>query len=494
MSLRVLPDMLDEAATRFETLPAVQGTVSSGGVRLSYGALRARARRGAAVLRAAGLRDDDRVLLVMDGCPEWSACFFAILAGGFVAVPAAPGTSQETLLAIARHAGAKACIHDPRSSSALGGMVSLTPETLFAPGTEAAACPAVGEDLALLAFTSGSSAAPRAVELTHAGLLAELDALLAVRPVGPEDALLSVLPPAHPFELVAGLLAPLRCGARVVYPGSLLPERLVEALREERITRALAAPALVEALCAEVPGELARRIGSTFRTLGVGGAALDPIRSELLGRMGIALEVGYGLTEAGPIVSLALASECPPGSVGRPLPSVTLRVDEEGEILVRAPHVMRGYFRDPEGTAQVLRDGWLHTGDRGSLDAGGFLFVHGRLKEALVSDAGETLYPEEVEPYYASPLFRELCVVPLRGPQGKDVPALVVVPAHPGTAQEEIERTVARLRAEAPARCRVAAIVRLERPLPRTALGKIERRAIAQGLAAGKKVKDRSTS
>ena len=142
----------------------------------------------------------------------------------------------------------------------------------------------------MLAFTSGSTDCPRAVELTHDNLLSNLEALLEIRRVTPEDALLSMLPPCHLFELMCGFLAPLACGARIVYPGTLLPNRLVETIRTERITHALAVPALLSALAEEVldsPGEPAadparfaswmrHRIGDDFRTLAIGGAALDP--------------------------------------------------------------------------------------------------------------------------------------------------------------------------------------------------------------------------
>jgi long-chain acyl-CoA synthetase len=337
-----------------------------------------------------------------------------------------------------------------------------------------------------------------------------------------------MLPPAHLFELQAGLLAPLQSGACVVYAGVPLPNRLVESLRSNDITHAISVPALVHALYEELLGELAdlglidraarhqspaetpswfrrhagdaaservvagvrERIGATLRTLVVGGAALDPAWGELLRAIGITLEVGYGLTEAGPIVSVGRSGDCPPDSVGRPLPGIDVRLDERGEILVRGPRVMRGYFEDARATAQALDAGWLRTGDLGRIDDLGFLYVTGRVKEAIVTEAGETLYPEEIEPYYESPLYAEHCVVPMRGARGNDVPALVVVPAMASTTTAELERELARLRAAAPSRLRVASLVRLDSPLPRTALGKLRRRALAESLATRAREED----
>jgi long-chain acyl-CoA synthetase len=168
--------------------------------------------------------------------------------------------------------------------------------------------------------------------------------------------------------------------------------------------------------------------------------------------------------------------------VGRPLPGVEVRIDDTGEILVRSGGVTRGYFKDAIGSAVALEDHWLHTGDRGVVDADGYLFVTGRIKEAMVTTAGETLYPEDVEPHYASSLFAEHCVVPVAGSDGNDVPLLVVVPSRPETSDEEIARVFAALRSAAPARCRVRAVIRRDSALPRSPLGKLRRRALSEDL------------
>ncbi len=146
---------------------------------------------------------------------------------------------------------------------------------------------------------------------------------------------------------------------------------------------------------------------------------------------------------------------------------------------------MRGYWKAPQETAAALAEGWLRTGDRGRLDDDGHLFITGRLKEAMVTSAGETIYPEEAEPYYKSPLFAELCVTALSGEQGNDLPTLFVVPATPDVPDQDLEEAFVDLRASAPARLRVVRMVRLSGPLPRTATGKVRRRALAQGFAQG---------
>jgi long-chain acyl-CoA synthetase len=512
-----LIDLLDHSAKLYSEAPALVPTRRSPGASFTYASLRDAARRGAASLAARGLDQGDRVLLALESQPEWGAAFFSILEAGLVAVPLPASTPPEALLAAAGHVGARAILSGTATQTIAAGLedaVSLSTTELFA-AEPIRADAALGSELAVLAFTSGSTSRPRVVELTHANLLADLDSLLRVRSANPGDAFLSMLPPAHLFELVAGLLGPLASGARVVYPGTLLPSRIVEAMREEEITHAMAVPALVDALFEETLEELAdsgvisagarehtpsaaaarieeldalelqgrraglrERIGRSFRYLVVGGAALEPLWARMLTPLGIPVECGYGLTEAGPIVSVGYASECPVGSVGRPLPGIDVRVDEQGEILVRGGNVMRGYFGDPTTTARTLVDGWLRTGDTGRLSADGFLFVTGRIKEAMVTAAGETIYPDEIEPCYENALFEELCVAPMPGPDGNDRPTLFVVS---NTEDDgELENLFIELRASAPPRCRVERMIRVPGPLPRTVSGKVRRRHLAE--------------
>jgi len=512
-----LSDLLSRSASLYPDSSALVSARAWNDEAFTFLELRNTARAGAACLVGRGLQPGDRVLLLMESRPAWGAAFFAILEAGLVAVPAPMDTPVEALRAMIAHVRPAAVVHGERTQALaadLAPLPALSTAELFTAGTPGAAAPRTTE-LAVLAFTSGSTSNPRAVELTHANILADLDALLRARCPNPGDAFLSMLPPAHLFELVGGLLSPLASGARVVYPGTLMPNRIVAAVREEEITHAMAVPALVRALYEEIIDELAdagvvqatareltvqesaarleafdapelqrrraglrERIGRSFRYLVVGGASLDPVWARLLPPLGVRLEYGYGLTEAGPVVSVGYANESPPGSVGRPLPGVEVRIDDGGEILVRGLNVMRGYFEDPEATRQALTGGWLRTGDCGRLSADGFLFVTGRVKEAMVTAAGETIYPDEVEPYYESALFRELCVAPLVGPDGNDRPILFVFAD--AASDEELDAAFAELRASAPPRCRVERMIRVPAPLPRTAAGKVRRRYLAQ--------------
>lgn len=493
---------------------------ASGTTRLTYRDLWTRVQSGAATFGAFGLAPRDRVLIMMDGCPDWIVSFLSVVHADLVAVPIPGRTPAALASAAAAYAGIRVCLCDPANRAAaeqIPGVRVLLPADLLTPPTAPPQFAPAPGTVAVLVLTSGSTSRPHAVALSHDNLLANLRSLLSDAPAYGDETLLSVLPPSHAYELVAGQLAPLVAGARIVYAGTLLPNRLIDALRTRAVTRMLCVPALLEVLAREVVRGLAddgaidpscggltagdldaafrrqpsshqagirdavrRRIGPTLRGVIVGGAALSDAWRTLLQVVGVGVDVGYGLTEAGPLVTVGRGSACPPGSVGRPLPGVDVRVDARGEILVRSASLMQGYLDDPDASAAALANGWLRTGDRGRLDEQGFLFVTGRLKDAIVSANGETVYPDEIEPHYLSPLFAEHCIVPVRGADGNDVPTLVVVPTDPDTSDTALTQAFAALRAAAPARLRAVSIVRRRDPLPRTALGKIKRRDLAQ--------------
>jgi long-chain acyl-CoA synthetase len=513
----VVSDIARSGAQRFDGAIALE---DSSGTRITYCDLWTRVQTRAAALRSLGLTPGDCVLLYMSSSPSWLTAFLAIVHADLVAVPIPATTPVELARLACYYASVRVALCDDSDTAGRLGIHAVLSDALDTEGVEP--LETSGSDAgatAVLVFTSGSTARPRAVALSHANLLANLRSVNEVRAARDGEALLSILPPSHAFELVAGQLAPLAAGARVVYPRSLLPNRLLGYVRDRAITRVLCVPSLVELLSRQVVLMLAeeglvearcqrasaadlwarfegleattreqvrsavrRLVGPAFHGLVVGGAAIDRPWVDLLLAAGIDVDLGYGLTEAGPIVSVGNARECPSGSVGRPLPGVAVDLSPEGEILVRSEGVMQGYLNDAAGSAAAFDGTWLRTGDFGRLDADGNLYVTGRLKEAMVTANGETVYPEEIEPFYSSPLFAEHCVVPGRGADGNDVPTLVVCAADEGCSDADLARAFATLRAAAPPRLRAASFVRSAARLPRTALGKIKRRQLADSL------------
>lgn len=531
--ITLVSDVVRRSAAIWPGRIAVQN--ADGSNRLTYAQLWRAVERGAVTLRSMGLHSGNRVLLAVDSSPDWIVSFLAIAHAGLVAVPVPSTTSATLVRLVALHARIRVGIANRANSwleSAVTGLTFIRPADLAAPddGPDPVGFRMVAKrdagSVAVLVFTSGSTTRPKAVALSHAALRANLRALEASRTPEPGETVLSTLPPSHAYELVAGQLAPLAAGARIVYAGALLPNRLIDTIRTQAVTRMMLVPALLDMLVRDVIDRLAgvehggagdpechtltaagladrigklstagrvrlreairAEIGSAFVVATLGGAASDPAWTAVLGAAGIAIDVGYGLTEAGPVVAMGRAGDCPAGSVGRTLPGVEIRIAQDGEILVRSDSIMEGYAGDPDATAAVLTDGWLRTGDRGHLDADGFLFIQGRIKEAMVTSAGETIYPDEIEPAYGSPLFTDVAIVPMPDDRGNDVPTLVVVPASASvsaraTQVDVIRAEVGRLRAAAPARLRVQHFV-LRSELPRSAAGKIRRRALADEL------------
>jgi long-chain acyl-CoA synthetase len=317
--------------------------------------------------------------------------------------------------------------------------------------------PAAADDVAAILYTSGTTADPKGVMLTHANLLAECDAVFGLLQLGPKDAVLGVLPLFHALAQMANLLLPLVRGARVVYLETLNSTELLRALRERNVTAFACVPQFFYLIHERIHKDVAKKgrlaqiavhglmrltrlfrslgwnsgklffrpihqlFGSKMRFLVTGGSRWDPQVGRDFYSLGIDILQAYGLTE-----TTGGAMCTPPhdnliGSVGKPLPAVEVKTVEPrpqepgpavGEIAIRGPIVMKGYWNRPDATAAVLRDGWLHTGDLGYFDPDGNLIITGRKKEVIVLSSGKNIYPEEIEAHYQkSPFIKEICVI-----------------------------------------------------------------------------------
>jgi long-chain acyl-CoA synthetase len=447
-----------------------------------------RARALAGGWLAAGFAPGDVVAIAGDGGASFVLALLSSARAGLVPLVLDTRTTAEEA-AIARTRAS------PKALAACGSPAAPLAEGLevFAFDEEgcgrlsasAAPLPLTGgaDSPALLLLTSGTTGRPGVVTLTAGNVLADLEAAYEVHPAEPGDVFLSLLPASHAFELVPGLLGALWIGATIARPSTRIPGRLLALANAEGVTRVFLVPSLVRMMADEIrEAGTARRmlveLRGRLRSVICGGAPIAPSLVENVVEAGIPLWLGYGLTEASPIVALGPAAEIPAGSSGKALPGVEVRIEERtGEVLVRGPNVMRGYAGDPVGTEEALCDGWLHTGDLGRLDGGGHLFLTGRRKDLIVTAGGEKVSPEEVELAYESSLFEEICVVGIPDPDGGggEKPCLAVVAkAGAGGGSAVLREEFVRLSLRA-GRRRAFGMTVLPAPLPRTRTGKVRR-------------------
>ncbi|MGA3107076.1 MAG: AMP-binding protein [Terriglobales bacterium] len=413
------------------------------------------------------------------------------------------------------------------------------------------------DDLAALLYTSGTTADPKGVMLTHANLVGEANSVLAVVKIGPTDALLGILPMFHVLAQMANLFLPLFNGARVVYLETLNTTELLRALKERNITTFCVVPQFFYLIHEKIFKELSKRgsfalrivrslmalnralrrlninAGKTFfgkihatfgpnmRYLVTGGSRFDPAIARDFYSFGIDVLNAYGLTETSGGAFLNPPGE--PivfGSVGKPFPGVEARIiadktpdaqpsDDDtppsGEIALRGAIVMKGYWNRSDATAAVLRDGWFYTGDLGYFDSGGNLFITGRRKEVIVLANGKNIYPEEIEAHYLqASLIKEICVMALESRAGDPTSErlhAVVVPNFELLRERKIVNSKEAIRFEIEALShKIASTKRLggydvwQEDLPRTTTRKLKRFQIEKQVRERKQRQDSGDS
>jgi len=259
------------------------------------------------------------------------------------------------------------------------------------------------DDLATIMYTSGTTGEPKGVMLTHGNLLSNALSMLEGIGVDDESIILSWLPYSHIYGRLVDHYVSIAAGATLCLAES--QETLLVNLREIQPTQFSAVPRFYEKVLSAVHCEdtqemyrrLRRVFGTRIRWLNSGGAPLPIHVARIYHDAGLKLLQGYGLTETSPVISFNRPDSNKIGTVGQAVPGVEIRIAEDGEILTRGPHVMKGYWKNPAATAEALRDGWLHTGDLGSLDPDGYLTITGRKKEILVLSNGKKVVPADIE-------------------------------------------------------------------------------------------------
>jgi long-chain acyl-CoA synthetase len=392
------------------------------------------------------------------------------------------------------------------------------------------ACPSTVSDPAVILYTSGTTSDPKGVVLTHGNLLAERAGAFEFVRVDEHDTVLGVLPLFHALAQMANLLLPFSIGARVVFLEALNTTELLRALSERGVTIFACVPQFFYLIHQRVTTEVGkasvlvralframlalnrisrglgvnlgricfrrvhRVLGGRMRLMVTGGSRFDPHVGADLYAMGFNIIQGYGLTETSGAATLTRPGDPALETVGQPLSGNQVRIapreagDDEaadGEVLIAGPIVMRGYFNRPDATAAALKDGWLHTGDLGRLDASGRLVITGRKKEIIVLSSGKNIYPEEIEAVYRTSAFiKEICVLGLARPGEPSAERLfaVIVPDEQVLRERKIANVGDIIRFEVegasvhlPHHKRVLGYDIWLEPLPRTSTGKIKR-------------------
>jgi long-chain acyl-CoA synthetase len=333
------------------------------------------------------------------------------------------------------------------------------------------------EELAAIFFTSGTTGQPKGCMISHANLCSQVAAFADRIPLDEHCRLASILPLSHLFELTCGLLYPLSRGAAIHYIPSRRGADVVRVLSEQRITHMMAVPqllmlmgnALEQRLQSRLPPTLYRvlnrladrapmavrrklffmvhrQIGGNLRLLAAGGAALPIETQRLWERLGVDIIQGYGTSECSPVVACGLPRRTPAGSVGPSLPGVDVRLSGEGQLLVHGPNVMRGYWKDPAKTAEVLSaDGWYATGDLARVDERGDIWLQGRARDLIVLPSGLNVWPQDVEDALrAEPAVQDAAVLAVPTSSGGARLHAYLIPAHPTDRASDPQSLLAR--------------------------------------------------
>lgn len=304
------------------------------------------------------------------------------------------------------------------------------------------------DETALIVYTSGTTGNPKGVMISFGNIYSQLRDFEYMFKLSNDNTLLSILPLNHLLELDCGFFGMLYMGAKVVYIKSLNPKELTSTMKEKGITNMIVVPLVAKMLKNSIDKQINKQsptaqkafkimykiskimprqirrimfksvidgLGGKLECFICGGAPLEDNVAEFFERIGIPVFQGYGLTETSPTISTNRYGHSKIGTVGQPLPSVMVKIADNGEILATGPNVMQGYYNKPEMTAEVIdEDGWFHTGDIGEIDKQGYIKITGRIKNMIVLGGGKKIFPEEVEAVLeTSSIIKEVCVMSL---------------------------------------------------------------------------------
>lgn len=396
------------------------------------------------ILSNFGIGSFDKVAILSENMPNWTISFFSITAFGRIAVPMLADLSPAEVENILAHSEAKAIFISKGQFSKLSPerieklllVIDIEDFSFLKVNGDAYTCDGEAAmpmpmDIAAILYTSGTTGNAKGVMLSHKNLCANvLNAYYSFK-VGKRDVFMSILPMAHAYEMSIGVLYPFARGSKVAYiKRAPTPSVLLSSLKQVRPTAMLSVPLIIEKiykssivptvkkskfltfLHKNMPAvlymligfKLKKTFGGRLQFFGIGGSKLDPTVESFLKKAGFPYAIGYGLTETAPLICAAPPRKTKVGSTGKQVPGIQVELRDinpetgEGEICVKGPIVMLGYYKDYERTKNVLsQDGWFRTGDLACVDAKGRYSVKGRMGTLILGASGENIYPEEIE-------------------------------------------------------------------------------------------------
>ena len=492
-----------------------------------------------------GIHCGEKVGVLMENIPQWVFVLLGAMKIGAVTVPLATTLPENSLRLIAQHAGCKMIVADEQNWEKAEAVANTLGCALNSPAQlndpfldrhDTGACrrhPSLDEEgshTAIIVYTSGTTGNPKGVELTFDNLNHEIRGAIELLEITPNHRILSVLPFSHVLPLIANALGPLCAGAAVVFLDSISPQRIIDTFHRHRITLFVCVPQFfyllhkrifsqvesrpfpmrilfrsMKAIATRINRPAVRRklfskihdaIGPDLLLLASGGSQFDIRVAQDLHDLGYTMLQAYGLTETSAAATITPIGDNHIGTVGIPLRGVTVRIDSPndegvGEVWIRGPVLMKGYYRAPDETSEVIHDGWLLTGDLGFIDEDGSLSITGRSKDVIVLANGKNVYPEELETHYAqSPFIKEICIVGIpeddHAPAGEVLHAIVVPEMDEfrrrgqTAIMEMIRFDIENLSKRVPTYYRIHSLSVRNEPFPRTVTRKLKRFEIQQ--------------
>jgi long-chain acyl-CoA synthetase len=540
----VIHKIFAQISSRFPDRICLQIKKGSIWERWTYGQIEALSLRIGSFLIKEGFKKNDFAAICMENRPEWAIIYLGVMAAGLTCVPLDLQSSEQEIENLINDCSAKIIfvsnsVFQAKNISKLkaglnkiiildldiekDNLVGLTRvESTLSAGVK---WPEVfGEDIASLVYTSGTTDKPKGVMLTHKNLCSDFQSIDKLKLFSDKDIFISILPLHHAYPFMITLITPLFCRARVIYTTSFRSDELLSLMKEAGVTVLVGVPQLFSIFYTNILEKIKkvpfllrmpllglieifwqiRRLsginlsklvllkihqpfGQALRFFACGGAKMNEEAAKYLAKIGFTMLEGYGLTETSPVVAFNPLRKQKIGSVGRVVPDVELKIDNPdaagmGEIVIKGPNVMKGYYNRTQETLSVLKNGWFYSGDLGYLDKDDYLYITGRKKEIIVLSSGKKVYPEEIESHYIkSPYIQEICVLGVGESEEEGLAAVVVPDVDYCREVGDVDlNSVIRWELEnlseqlAPYK-RIKGYIIVKEAIPRTRLGKIKR-------------------